>query len=76
MVVSYLQKRLCSLDPLDCDLIVNEQCLNLTAIYNLPKVKNVMMKSEFLKVISKQMDQKSQASVRNKKSYQMQKIKK
>lgn len=35
-----------------------------------------MMKSEFLKVISKQMDQKSQASVRNKKSYQMQKIKK
>jgi hypothetical protein len=76
LVVSYLQKRLCSLDPLDCDLIVNEQCLNLTAIYNLPKVKNVMMKSEFLKVISKQMDQKSQASVRNKKSYQMQKIKK
>lgn len=76
MVVSYLQKRLCSLDPLDCDLIVNEQCLNLTAIYNLPKVKNVMMKSEFLKVISKQMDQKSQASVHNKKSYQMQKIKK
>ena len=67
IIVAYFQKRYCSLDPLDSDLIVNEQCLNLTSIHNMPKVKDVMMKSEFLKVIEKQMDEKSGTSIQNRK---------
>lgn len=41
----------CSMDPLDSDLIINEQCMNLTATYNLPQVKDVMLRSELEAVV-------------------------
>lgn len=49
----------CSMDPLDSDLIINEQCMNLTATYNLPQVKDVMLRSELESIVKNQMDQKS-----------------
>ena len=38
LLFSILQYYLATLDPLDSNLIINEQCINLSAIYNLPKV--------------------------------------
>lgn len=39
------------MDPIDSDLIINEQCINLTAIYGLPNVKNILLKSEFMETL-------------------------
>jgi hypothetical protein len=39
------------MDPLDSDLIINEQCMNLTSTYNLPQVKDVMLRSELELVV-------------------------
>ena len=47
------------MDPLDSDLIINEQCMNLTATYNLPQVKDVMLRSELEMVVKNQMDMKN-----------------
>ena len=47
-VICFLQYFLATFDPIDSDLIINEQCINLSAIHGLPRVKNVILKSEFL----------------------------
>jgi hypothetical protein len=46
------------MDPLDSDLIINEQCMNLTATYNLPQVKDVMLRSELELVVKNLMGKK------------------
>ena len=45
--LSVLQKIFCNMDPLDKDLIINEQCMNLMAEFGFAKMKDVMIKSEF-----------------------------
>ena len=51
LIVCFIQLLFVTMDPIDSDLIINEQCINLTAIYGLPNVKNILLKSEFLETL-------------------------
>lgn len=51
---------MCTIDPLDSDLIINEQCMHLTSYYRLELVNNVILKSEFKKIIALKMEQENQ----------------
>mmetsp|Transcript_8226 Transcript_8226/g.13767 ORF Transcript_8226/g.13767 Transcript_8226/m.13767 type:complete len:424 (-) Transcript_8226:38-1309(-) len=55
---SIIQKYFCSMDPLDSNYILNEQCMNLISIYRLPQVKFVMLKSEFFQLVDKNIQKK------------------
>lgn len=44
LICAVLQYQLATLDPLDSDLIINEQCVNLSAMYNLARVHKVIQK--------------------------------
>jgi hypothetical protein len=51
LFIAIAQFMLSTLDPLDSNLIINEQCINLSATYNLPKVTNAIQKSYLLHII-------------------------
>jgi hypothetical protein len=53
------QKAYCSLDPLDKDLIINEQCINVMAHFDLPIITDVMVKSELEKYLDVKMGDSS-----------------
>lgn len=42
-----MQYYYCTMDPLDSNLIINEQSMNLTAHFRLPIIQSVILKSEF-----------------------------
>lgn len=56
-VVSLLQYNLSTIDPIDSDLIVNEQCLYLSSQHDLPYVTKVMKRSSFEKTIRQRLEQ-------------------
>jgi hypothetical protein len=45
-----------TMDPTDSNLIIFEQCMNLSSIYSLPQVKDVMHKEQFLKLVDRLME--------------------
>ena len=46
------------MDPADSNLIIFEQCLNLTSIYSLPQVQDVMHKEQFFQLVDQLMEVK------------------
>ena len=50
-MLSVIQYRVSTIDPIDSDFIINEQCMNLSTLYSFSNVRNVMKKSEFMKKI-------------------------
>ena len=50
-VIALVQLCFLSMDPLDSDLILYEQCIYLSSMYALPKVNKVMRVSDFLSLI-------------------------
>ena len=44
------------MDPADSNLIIFEQCLNLTSIYSLPQVQDVMHKEQFFQLVDQLME--------------------
>lgn len=51
LVFAILQYLLVTFDPLDSNLIINEQCINLSAEYKLPKSYKAIQKSYLQQVI-------------------------
>jgi hypothetical protein len=44
LALGFIQYCFFTMDPADSNLIIFEQCLNLTSIYSLPQVQDVMHK--------------------------------
>lgn len=64
IALSILQKRYCSMDPLDRDLIINEQCINLMAHFSLKNITDVMIKSDFEKYLDEKLNGKQNRKLR------------
>lgn len=69
------------MDPTDSNYIIYEQSMNLSSLFSLPQVKNVMHKEQFLSLVDRQMEFKyghvnMGTSEQNRKYLEMKKIKK
>lgn len=60
LLMSLLQYNYSTLDPMDSDLIVNEQCVHLSSQHDLPLVTKVMSRSQFESTIRRRLEQRHQ----------------
>lgn len=52
-IVAIIQLAFLSMEPLDSDLILYEQCIHLSSAYSLPMVNKVLRKSDFMVLVDK-----------------------
>jgi hypothetical protein len=50
-LLGFLQYIFTSMDPLDSDLIIYEQSVYLSSNFNLPKVEQVMLRSDLIRIL-------------------------
>ena len=62
LIVSTIQFLWTTMDPLDSNMIINDQSMNLTGLYRLPEFKNVIRKQDFMKLVEANIDKKYQGN--------------